>query len=138
MVNRIRGNALTLKVGSTEVAGEFNSVVLQSEEASGDIRTFGGSASDWYFTITGIQSLDSTSFWHYCWSNPLAEVSYVFRPLGGASSVGAEDAGVFTGTLIIPERGRLPIGGAADPRSTFSWDGIRFDCVEEPTLHEGA
>lgn len=137
MVTRIRGNALTIKVGSTEVAGEFSSVILQSEEASGDVRTFGGEASDWYFTISGVQSLDAASFWRYCWDNSLEEVSYTFRPLGGTATAGTADAPIFEGTLIIPERGRLPLGGAADPRATYSFDSVRFDCTGEPTLDAG-
>jgi hypothetical protein len=132
MVDRLRGNALTVKIGSDEVSGQFNSVVLQSEDAADDVSVFGTTASDYYFQITGIQSLDNDSFHMFCWDNAESEVTFTFRPLGGTGTAGATDAAIWTGTLIIPARGRLAVGGDANPRGTWTWEA-RFDCVGEPT-----
>lgn len=132
MVDRLRGNALTVKIGSNEVSGQFNSVVMQSEDAADDVSVFGTTASDYFFQITGIQSLDNDSFHMFCWDNAESEVSFIFRPLGGTGTGGATDAAVWTGTLIIPARGRLAVGGEANPRGTWTWEA-RFDIVGEPT-----
>lgn len=137
MTTRLRGNALTLKIGSNEVSGQFNSVVLQGEDAADDIATFGTTATDFFFQITGIQSLDNDSFHMFCWDNAESEVSFIFRPLGGTGTTGTEDARIFTGTLIIPPKGRLAIGGEANPRGTWSWEA-RFDVVGTPAVSSGA
>lgn len=137
MVERLRGNALTLKIGSNEVSGQFNSVVMQSEDAADDVSVFGTTASDYFFQITGIQSLDNDSFHMFCWDNAESEVSFIFRPLGGTGTTGATDAAIWTGTLIIPARGRLAVGGDANPRGTWTWEA-RFDVVGEPTKSIGA
>ena len=133
MVTRLRGNALTLKIGSVEVSGQFNSVVLQSEDAADDVSVFGQTSSDYFFQITGVQSLDDDSFHMFCWENAESEVTFVYRPLGGTVDTGAADARVWTGTLIVPARGRLAVGGEANPRGTWTWDA-RFDCVGEPAM----
>lgn len=132
MTERLRGNALTLKIGANEVSGQFNSVVLQSEDAADDVSVFGQTSSDFYFQISGVQSLDDDSFHMFCWDNAESEVTFYFRPLGGSGTVGAADARIWTGTLQIPARGRLAIGGEANPKGTFTWEA-RFDCVGEPT-----
>lgn len=131
---RLRGKALTLKIGSTEVVGDFNSVVLQSEDAADDVSVFGSTASDFFIQATGIQSTDDDSFQMFCWDNPEAEVTFYFRPQGGTSTTAsAVDAPVWTGTIIIPARGRLAVGGEANPRGSWTWEA-RFDIVGEPTI----
>jgi hypothetical protein len=131
---RLRGKALTLKIGSTEVVGDFNSVVLQSEDAADDVSVFGSTASDFFIQATGIQSTDDDSFQMFCWDNAETEVVFYFRPQGGTSTTAsAADAPVWTGTLIIPARGRLAIGGEANPRGTWTWEA-RFDIIGEPTI----
>lgn len=132
-VNRLQGNLLTLSIGSTEYAAEFSSVVLQAEDAADDVKTFGSDNSDWFMTISGITSMDAASFWRYCWTNASTDVAFVLRPKGTSGTVGADNPH-FTGTVRIPERGRLPLTIDSNPRSTSSWDGIRFDLVGEPVL----
>ena len=132
MVSRLRGNLLTLSIGGDEYAAEFSSVVLQAEDAADDVKTFGSDNSDWYMTISGITSMDSESFWRYCWANASTDVAFVLRP-AGSGTVGADNPN-FTGTVRIPERGRWPLSIDSNPRSTSSWDGIRFDIVGEPVL----
>lgn len=131
MTERLRGNALTLKIGATEVSGQFNSVIMQSEDAADDVSVFGQTSSDYYFQISGIQSLDDDSFHMFCWDNAESEVTFYYRPLGGSGTTGAADARIWTGTLIVPPRGRLAVGGEANPKGTWTWDA-RFDIVGEP------
>lgn len=133
MTERLRGNALTLKVGANEVSGQFNSVVLQSEDAADDVSVFGQTSSDYYLQITGIQSLDDDSFHMFCWENAESEVTFYFRPLGGTGLTGATDARIWTGTLIVPARGRLAVGGEANPKGSWTWEA-RFDIVGEPGM----
>lgn len=132
-VNRLQGNLLTLSIGATEYAAEFSSVVLQAEDAADDVKTFGSDNSDWFMTISGITSMDAASFWRYCWTNASTDVAFVLRPKGTSGTVGADNPH-FTGTVRIPERGRLPLTIDSNPRSTSSWDGIRFDLVGDPVL----
>jgi hypothetical protein len=131
-VTRLQGNLLTLSVGATEYAAEFSSVVLQSEDAADDVKTFGSDNSDWFMTISGITSLDAASFWRYCWTNASTDVAFKLRPKGNTTE--AADSPHFTGTIRIPERGRLPLSVDSNPRSTSSFDGIRFDLVGDPVL----
>lgn len=132
MVTRLKGNVLTLSINGTAYTAEFSSVDLQSEEAADDVKTFGSDNSDWFMTLTGITSLDANSFWRYCWTNASTEVDYVLRPLGNTTP--DADNPHFEGTVRIPERGRLPLSVDANPRSTSSWEGIRFDLTDEPTI----
>lgn len=132
MVDRVTGNRLTLSIGGTEYSAEFSSVTLQSEDAADDIKTFGSDNSDWYMTISGITSIDADSFWRYCWTNASTDVAFILRPLG--NSTPTADTPHVLGTVRIPERGRLPLSVDANPRSSSSWDSIRFDLVGEPTL----
>jgi hypothetical protein len=131
-VTRVRGNLLTLSIGATEYSAEFASVMLQSEDAADDVKTFGSDNSDWFMTLSGITSLDAASFWRYCWQNASTDVAFILRPLGNATE--SADAPHFKGTVRIPERGRLPIMVDSNPRSTSSWDGIRFDIIGDVTL----
>lgn len=131
-VTRLQGNLLTLSIGATEYSAEFASVVLQSEDAADDVKTFGSDNSDWFMTLTGIVSLDAASFWRYCWTNASTDVAFTLRPKGNATE--SADAPHFKGTVRIPERGRLPISIDSNPRSSSSFDGIRFDIIGDVTL----
>lgn len=131
-VTRLQGNLLTLSIGATEYSAEFASVMLQSEDAADDVKTFGSDNSDWFMTLTGITSLDATSFWRYCWQNASTDVAFILRPLGNATE--SSNQPHFKGTVRIPERGRLPIMVDSNPRSSSSFDGIRFDIIGDVTL----
>lgn len=131
---RLRGKSLTLKIGSTEVVGDFNSVVLQSEDAADDVSVFGSTARDFFIDITGIQSTDDTSFQTFCWNNAESEVLFYFRPQGGTSTTAsATNAPIYKGTLIIPPKGALAVGGEANPRGSWTWQA-RFDIVGTPEI----
>ena len=135
-VSRLAGNLLTLSVGGVEYSAEFASVMIQSEPAADDVKTFGSDNSDWFMTLTGIVSLDSAAFWRYCWTSASTDVAFILRPLGNAVATATQPH--FTGTVRIPEKGRLPVSIDSNPRSTTSFDGIRFDIVGDVTLKVSA
>lgn len=131
MVNRVKANSITITVDGDDFTADLSEIMLQSEEASSDVTTFAtaalGGSSDWFIDMSGVTSTDATSFFMTCWNNPGAEVTF-------ALDVSSPTAGGFDGTLRIPAKGRIPFGGTASADGTFSWSGIRFDVVGEPTF----
>lgn len=143
MSTRIKANALKLTIDGVQYNADISQAELVSEEAASDITTFAdaaaGGASDWYFTISGIQSTDADSFWMAMWDNAGDEVEYVFNPHGSVApsvstpwfqSQNASD--VVVSTVRLPRRGSLPLGGEASADGSFSFSGIRMDIVGEP------
>ena len=133
---RIKANALTLTIDSVEYTADFSSVVLQSEEASADVTTFydasvTGGRRDFYFTVAGVQSTETTSFWRAMWDDAGTEVPFIFAPNGGVAGANTPH---FTGTVRLPARGALMLGGDASPDGTFAFDGVRMDIVGDITL----
>ncbi len=130
MVNRVKANSITITVDGDDYTADLSEIMLQSEEASTDVTTFAdaalGGASDWYIEMAGVTSTDATSFFMACWNNPGDEVPFTLETT-------AATAGEFSGTLRIPAKGRIPFGGTASADGTFSWSGIRFEVVGEPT-----
>ena len=108
--------------------------MMASEDAAADVTTFAdanaGGSRDWFFTVSGIQSTDSASFWMAMWDNPGDEVSFVYAPHGNASPSSSQPH--FTGTVRLPARGAFQLGGDASSDGTFSFDGVRMDIVGEP------
>lgn len=131
MVNRVKANSITITVDGDSYTADLSSIMLQSEEASTDISTFAdatlGGSSDWFVELSGVTSTDASSFFMTCWNNPGDEVPFVL-------STSSPTAGAFSGTLRIPAKGRIPFGGEASPDGTFSWSGVRFEVVGEPTF----
>jgi len=74
MSTRIKANALKLTIDGDDYWADLSSVVMQSEDAANDVTTFAdaasGNARDWFLTVSGIQSTESTSFWMAMWDNP--------------------------------------------------------------------
>lgn len=134
MSTRIKANALKLTIDGDDYWADLSSVVMQSEEAATDVTTFAsaadGGSRDWFFTVSGIQSTDSTSFWMAMWDNPGDEVSFIYAPHGNASASSTQPH--FTGTVRLPARGSFVLGGEASSDGTFSFDGVRMDIVGEP------
>jgi hypothetical protein len=133
---RIKANALKLSIGGTDYWADFSSVSLQSEDASSDVNTFYdaslGGRRDWFFTVSGVQSTESTSFWMAAWDDAGSEVAFIYAPHGNASASSSQPH--FTGTLRIPAKGAFVIGGDASSDGTFSFDGVRMDVVGDVTL----
>ena len=133
---RIKANALKLSIDGTDYWADFSDVTLQSEDASSDVNTFYdaslGGRRDWFFTVSGVQSTESTSFWMAAWNDAGSEVPFVYAPHGNATP--SSDQPHFTGTLRIPAKGAFVIGGTASADGTFSFDGVRMDVVGEVTL----
>ncbi len=133
---RIKANALKLSIGGTDYWADFSSVSLQSEDASSDVNTFYdaslGGRRDWFFTVSGVQSTETTSFWMAAWDDAGSEVAFIYAPHGNATASSSQPH--FTGTLRIPAKGAFVIGGDASADGTFSFDGVRMDVVGEVTL----
>lgn len=133
---RIKGNALKLTISGTDYWADLSSVTLQSEDASADANTFYdaslGGRRDWFFTVSGVQSTDTASFWRAMWSAAGTEVAFVYNPHGAASPSTTKPN--FTGTVRIPAQGAFQIGGDASADGTFSFDGVRMDVVGDVTL----
>ena len=143
MSTRIKANALKLTIDGVQYNADISQAELVSEEAASDVTTFAdaaeGGASDWYFTISGIQSTDAASFWMAMWDHAGEEVEYIFAPHGNTvptaaqpifQSVDGDDEVV--STVRLPRRGTLPLGGEASTDGTFSFSGIRMDIIGEP------
>jgi hypothetical protein len=146
MSTRIKANALKLTIDGVDYWADLSQAELVSEEASSDVTTFAeaaqNGASDWYFTVSGIQSTDATSFWMAMWDNAGDEVEYTFAPHGNATATVAQPhfrsldntspLSLPVSYVRLPRRGSLPIGGEAAPDGTFSFSGIRMDIIGEP------
>lgn len=129
MVNRVKANSITITVDTDDYTADLSSIMLQSEDAATDVTTFADAAagaSDWFIEMSGVTSTDATSFFMACWNNPGDEVPFTLETT-------AATAGEFSGTLRIPAKGRIGFGGDASADGTFSWSGIRFQVVGEPT-----
>lgn len=128
---RIKGGALSLKLGATDYWADATNVVLESEDA--DVITFYDASvagRQFFFTVDAIQSTESGSFWSYVWANSGAnDIAFVYAPHGNATATA--DKPHFEGTLRI---GAKPsIGGTAGASTTFTFS-TRFDVNGEPEL----
>lgn len=147
MSTRIKANALKLTIDGVQYNADISQAELVSEEAASDITTFAdaaaGGASDWYFTISGVQSTDADSFWMAMWDHAGQEVEYIFAPHGNTTpsvtqpifrSKNAASPQVVISKVRLPRRGSLPLGGEASADGTFSFSGVRMDIIGEPFL----
>jgi hypothetical protein len=133
---RIKANALKLTIDGTDYWADFSSVMMQSEEAASDVTTFYdaslGGRRDFFFTVSGVQSTETTSFWRAMWDDAGTEVPFVFAVHGNATASANQPH--MTGTVRLPPRGAIMLGGEASPDGTFSFDGVRMDIVGDVTL----
>jgi hypothetical protein len=132
MSTRIKGSALKLTIGTTDYWADITSAVLENEEAAAGVTTFAdaaaGGARQYYFTISAIQSTDTSSFWSYIWDNTGDIVDYVFAPHGNTTPSTSQPH--FEGTVKIPVK--PVIGGDAGTTNEYTFE-VRMDCQEEPT-----
>jgi hypothetical protein len=133
---RIIGTALALSFGGTDYWADASSVKLENEDSPADVTTFAdaaaGGSKRYYFTISAIQSMQTTSFWRYLWANVGNTVAYRYAPHGNATATA--DQPHFTGTVKI--LARPVVGGDAGLETNFSFD-VRLDCKQDPTLDAG-
>lgn len=133
---RIKANALKFTIDGTDYWSDFSSVTLASEDAAADVNTFYdaslGGRRDWFFTVSGVQSTETTSLWIAMWENAGDEVAFVYAPHGNATPSTSQPH--FTGTLRVPARGAFALGGDASADGTFSFDGVRMDVVGDVVL----
>jgi hypothetical protein len=133
--NRIKGNALKLTLGGTDYYADCISVMLENEEAASNVVTFAdaatGGAYQWFFTITAVQSYDSTSFWKKMWdmAGGSTNIAYVFNPWGLATPTTTKPN--FTGNVRLKKKPN--IGGTASITDEYTFD-VRLECQEEPTV----
>lgn len=128
---RIKGRALSLKLGATDYWADATSVILDSEDPN--VVTFYDASTagrQYFFTVDAIQSTAASSFWSHVWANAGDDnVAFTYAPHGNATATADEPH--FTGTLRI---GQKPtIGGAAGVNNTYSFS-TRFEINGEPTL----
>lgn len=145
---RIKANALKMTIDGDDYWADLSSVELQSEPAASDSETFldvsEGGRPDYFFTVSGVQSTDSTSFWMAMWLNAGEEVEYTYAPHGNPDPTLAQPhfrseddtapTALVVSTVRIPMRGSFVIGGQAQADGTFSFEGVRMDIVGEPFL----
>lgn len=145
---RIKANALKMTIDGTDYWADLSSVELQSEPAASDSETFYdvslGGRPDYFFTVSGVQSTETTSFWRAMWDNAGEEVEYIYAPHGNTTATAekphfrSEDdtspTPIVVSTVRIPMRGSFVIGGQASADGTFSFEGVRMDIVGEPFL----
>lgn len=133
MSTRIKGNALALTFGGTDYWADATSVMFENEEASAGVTTFEDAskagARTYFFTVSAIQSTDSSSFWTYLWENTGEVVAYKYAVHGNATPTANEPH--ITGTVKIGPKPSL--GGDASVNGEFVFT-VRLDCQEEPTL----
>ena len=139
-------------IDGVEYFADLSSVELQAEPAASDAETFadvaGGGRGDWFLTVSGVQSTESTSFWMAMWKNAGEEVEYTYAPHGNTDATEDEPHfrsldettpdPVVVSTVRIPMRGAFVLGGAASTDGTFSFEGVRMDIIGEPYLYLGA
>jgi hypothetical protein len=119
----------------TDFSYDCTMVSVKSEDASNDQTTFYdasvGGAVDKYFEIEIIQSMDSTSFWQYLYSNPGKELKFQYSP-SGVLSISSTNPG-FTGMVRLPRLLAPGLGGAASVDGTFGSETIRLDIIDDAT-----
>lgn len=133
---RIKANALKFTLSGDDYWPDLSMVELASEDASADVNTFYdaslGGRRDFYFTVSGVQSTASTSFWYKMWTLAGTEVAFVYAPHGNATASATQPH--FTGFVRVPAKGAFTLGGSASPDGTFGFDGVRMDVVGDITV----
>lgn len=136
MSTRIKGNALALTFGGTDYWADATSVLFDNEESAAGVTTFEDAskagARTYFFTISAIQSTDTSSFWTYLWENTGEVVAYKYAVHGNATATAAEPH--LTGTIKVGPKPSL--GGDASVNGEYTFT-VRLDCQEEPTLDTG-
>lgn len=136
---RIKGNALLFKLGDsdgTDYWADCSSVVLENADDNSGVLTFedaaNGGARAWQFTLSGIQSTASSSFWRYIWNNTGEEVAFTYAPHGNETP--SADQPHFVGMCKV---GPKPsVGGDADREGEYTFE-TRLDVTSGPTLDDG-
>lgn len=133
MSTRIKGTALKLVIDGVDHYADCTSVVLDNEEAAANVVTFAdaaaGGSRTFFFTISAIQSTDTTSFWRDLWDSTGTIVDYTYAPHGNTTPTTSQPH--FEGTVKIPAK--PSIGGEAGIDTEYTFE-VRMDCQETPTL----
>ena len=140
---RIRGNRkprLTIGAPGSEYAADLTSYSIENEAADSDTVTFEDAASgggrQFFLRGAAVQSLDSASFWAYCWDNAGdTDVPYTLAPFGNASPTAEQPH--FTGTLTLGPKPKISAEASTSQTSSSTFD-YEFPIDGEPTLDRGA
>lgn len=132
MAEKYDGKNLSFTVDGVQFNADGTSVVMDNEDGDAGTQVFAdlqnGTPVNWFFQLTALTDLASTTFWRMLWENAGAEIAYVFDPLGVAAAP-TDDAPKFTGTCKVPRK--PPVGGTAGEDWTYDF---RIDIVGEPTM----
>lgn len=136
MSERIKGTKLAFIVHGVEIRNDATSVVLDNEEAEGDVTTFAdaeaGGARQEFLQFGAVQSTQVGSFWRTVHANPGLEAPFVFKPHG--NEVPTPDKPHFRGVATFGPKPTL--GGEAGAQSTFTFE-TRMDLVGASILDDG-
>lgn len=122
----LSGKTLALTLANVDQMADCTNVRITHGDADQKTITFADAAAGGLYqgTLagTGIQSMQSSSFWRYVWANTGKEIAFKYAPSGNI--VAAVDNPVFSGTVRI---GKKPdVGGdaqidGADWTFDFEW-----------------
>lgn len=135
MSTRIKGAALTLKIGTpaVEYMADVTACTLENEESSGGVTTFEdaqtGGRRQYYFNISAIQSTDPTSLWREIWDHSGEKVAFTYAPHGNEVPTDAQPH--FVGEVTIGPKPN--IGGEAGAQNEFVFES-RWDIEGTPVL----
>lgn len=115
---RIKAQNIKFKIAGTDYACDATSVVLELNDAPGDVQTFcetrvGG---EWALTLDGITSGDSTSLYQVLWTNFGSTATFVIAPNGNATAT--TDEPHYEGTVVFDQL--PPLNLTSNEVSTFS------------------
>lgn len=128
---RVKANALKLTVDAVEYSAELSEVALYSEEAASDVTTFASAATggtrDFKLRISGPVSTTDGSLFRVFWTNAGEEVAFEMAPWG--NTTGTVNEPIYSGTVRLPAKGAIELGGQAAVDGTFNFSGLVLDVV---------
>jgi len=133
---RIFGKALYLTIDGTDLAMDIKECRLNFEDRDTSDITFAeaaGGGDQGKLVITAIQSTDPASLWRTVWDHRGETVPFALAVHG--NKVPSADQPHVTGTVKIGPR--PSIGGAADPRTSYSFE-LEWDADVDPDLKTAA
>lgn len=115
---RIKAQNIKFKIGATDYACDATSVVLELNDAPGDVQTFcetrvGG---EWALTLDGITSGDSASLYQVLWANFGSTATFTIAPNGNTTASAEQPH--YEGTVVFDQL--PPLNLTSNEVSTFS------------------
>lgn len=130
---RILGNALTLKLATTDYWSDFAEYSLEPTNSDKDTLTFAdaasGATSQWKLKGKAIQSTDPASLWSKVWDAAGQTVEFILAPHGNPTPSANQPH--FVGKVKIGSK--PPIGTSAGEEKGATFD-FEWDVEGEPTM----